>query len=94
MDPAITTLINIGVAGVILVLFIRGDLVNKSTYEREIRRGDTATEATAKTAEALRSATDVMSEVSKIGKDNNALIKENNQMLEKILATMVTQEDI
>ncbi len=59
MDPeTIKTLINIGIAGVILVLVIRGDLVPRPYYEREVKRGDAATLAAQSTGQALKDLTD------------------------------------
>lgn len=55
MDPeTINNLIDLGTAGVIIVLMITGFLVPKPFYERETKRGDTATESSSKTADALR----------------------------------------
>lgn len=56
----IAGLVNLGVGGIILVLLIRGDLVPRATYEREIRRGDDATATTAKNSEALKTMTDAI----------------------------------
>lgn len=59
MDPeTIKTLINIGVAGVMLFLLINGTLVPRTYYDREIKRGDAATLAAQSNAEALKDLTD------------------------------------
>jgi hypothetical protein len=59
MDPeTLKTLINIGIAGIILVLVIRGDLVPRPYYDREVKRGDAATAAAQANSEALKDLTD------------------------------------
>lgn len=55
MDPeTIRTLLNLGVAGVLIILLVTGFLIPKPFYEREVKRGDTATETSSKNADALR----------------------------------------
>lgn len=50
----IVSLINLGIGGVFLLLFVRGDINPKSVTEREIRRADAATEAASENASALK----------------------------------------
>lgn len=55
MDPeTLNTLLNLGVGGVLIVLMVTGQLIPKAFYEREVKRGDTATESSSKNADALR----------------------------------------
>ena len=43
-----------GALGILIILIVTGLLVPKAYYDREIKRGDAATLATATTSEALR----------------------------------------
>ena len=55
MDPEVlNNLIDLGTAGAIIILMLTGFLVPKPFYEREVKRGDIATDASNKNADALR----------------------------------------
>lgn len=69
MDEAIKILLTYGPGGVIAALLILGVLIPKSFFDREVKRGDTATQAASENAKALR-------EVSSALTINNDAIKE------------------
>lgn len=69
MDETVQVLLSYGPGGVIAVLVILGLLVPKSVYEREIKRGDIATQAASQNAAALL-------QVSEAVKVNTSLIAE------------------
>ena len=62
MGPEFLQLLNLGVAGVLIILLNRGDLVPRSVLNREIERGDKATAAAQATGDALTTVTDTMKE--------------------------------
>ena len=47
-------LLNYGVLGIMFIIVVTGFLVPKPTHDREVKRGDDATSAAAKNAEAVR----------------------------------------
>jgi uncharacterized protein YPO0396 len=57
MDQALQILLTYGPGGVIAALLVLGVLVPSKYYDREIKRGDNATEAATHNAEALREVT-------------------------------------
>jgi peptidoglycan hydrolase CwlO-like protein len=57
-------LANFGIGGILLILLIRGDLVPKPVNQREITRGDTATDALQKTSEALKDISTINTKMS------------------------------
>lgn len=59
-EGVIVGLINLGLGGIFLLLFILGYVQPKSTLDREIKRGDIATESLGKTNEAFKTFVDVM----------------------------------
>ena len=66
MDEAIKLLLTYGPGGVIAVLLILGILIPKSFYDREVKRGDNATDAASKNADALVKVTDALKSNSSI----------------------------
>ena len=50
----ISNLIELGTAGIIILLLLTGWLVPKAFYDREVKRGDTATGTASTNAEAVR----------------------------------------
>ena len=59
MDPeTIKTFINLGAIGIVLFLIINGTLVPRAYYDREVKRGDTATTAAESNAAALKDLTE------------------------------------
>lgn len=75
-ENVIIGLVNLGLGGIFLFLFIAGYVHPKSTLDREVKRGDIATEALAKTSEALKSMGDTM---------NNAFMKELNSLRQEVV---------
>ena len=73
MEETIQVLLNYGPGGVIAVLVILGLLIPKSVYEREIKRGDLATQAASQNAAALLQ----VSEAVKLNTGLIATIKED-----------------
>jgi len=72
---------NLGLAGVFLVLLLRGDIVTKGTHEREIKRGDLATEATATTTSTIK----VLAEaVSKLAEEVRSLKEKLSEQAQEI----------
>jgi septation ring formation regulator EzrA len=57
MEDAIKLLLTYGPGGVIAALVVLGVLVPSKFYEREIKRGDTATQTASSNAEALKEVT-------------------------------------
>lgn len=73
MDGSILEiLLNLGVGGILLILLIRGDLVPRSVLNREIERGDKATEAASQNSTALTAVSVALKDVSKSTEDLKA----------------------
>lgn len=54
MDEIVKALLAYGPGGIIAALVILGALIPKSIFDREVKRGDLATESSAKTGDALK----------------------------------------
>ena len=68
MEGAIELLLTYGPGGIIAVLLILGILVPKSTFDREVERGEAATEATKTTSAAMKEMSDANTKLaSEIG---------------------------
>ena len=64
MEEAIRLLLTYGPGGVIAAILILGILVPRSFYDREVKRGDTATETSSKNADSLKVVADALTVVT------------------------------
>ena len=60
MEEVLKVLLTYGPGGVIAALVVLGVLMPKSVYDREVKRGDTATLAASQNAEALNKVSDAL----------------------------------
>lgn len=81
----ILQLLNLGVAGILILLLIRGDLVPRSVLEREIVRGDKATDAASQNSAALETVTKTLGEQKDSIKDVRTDVKANSDKLDRVL---------
>ncbi len=81
MESLIQGLADFGVLGIMLGLVIAGVLVPKQMYEQQVKRADVATDATAKTTEALQSVTDTNKQILA---DNRTLVDANKVLVAKV----------
>jgi hypothetical protein len=66
MDELLKLVLTYGPGAVLAVLVITGILIPKAFYDREVKRGDTATEAASKNADALKEVSTAMKEFAAI----------------------------
>lgn len=81
MEEAIKLLLTYGPGGVIAALVVLGVLVPRSFYDREVKRGDLATEATVKTVSAM---TDVTETLKTVVAENKTLLSEMGEVRQEV----------
>lgn len=87
----ILQLLNLGVAGILILLLVRGDLVPRSVLNREIERGDKATDAASQNSAALTAVTDTVrvqqDSIKDVRNDVLSIMSKVDKVLDKVGGT-------
>jgi len=84
MDELLKIVLTYGPGAVLEMLVITGILIPKAFYDREVKRGDVATEAASKNADALKDVSSAMKEFTGALAENNKEIVANRSEIQQL----------